>query len=187
MSQEEAKPLSQAERERFANGAKQVVGYTNFLRWCANFRRNEVTAHPNHDQVLLLSPMQSSRFSFAIEGNTLLLGVQWHEACWMAAMPFEYATVSDRLYLSVSGREMVSQKLPPLTIGFFVNDPQKRAMMAQCQFLQTTRVTVQDGRVVEIGRAFGLGFPIEQGDIIARLALRDQQLRQKSDIMSRFL
>ncbi|WP_240533886.1 hypothetical protein [Aeromonas veronii] len=114
---DEGPQISPEERARIAKSARQVAAYANFLRWTANFRRDEVVKHPNHDRVMLLSPMQSGRFSFAIEGDTLLLGVQDFEAAWMAAMPFDCAYVSDRLYLSVEGVACMDAKLPPLALG----------------------------------------------------------------------
>lgn len=185
MSDDQLAEISREERARFAKSAKQLVAYTNFLRWSANFPKEELRRHPQHDQVILLSPMQSSRFSFAMEGNTLLLGVQHFEAAWMAPMPFECAYVSDRLYLSVSGVTCMSAKLPPMTLGIFVNDSRKRAQMSTAEFVQPTRVTVQNGRIEEIGRAFGLGFPLNPGNIIEGLVAREKA-RSKTMDVSRF-
>lgn len=177
--------ISQEERARLAKSARQVVAYANFLRWTANFRRDEVAKHPNHDRVMLLSPMQSGKFSFAIEGDTILLGVQNFEAAWMATMPFDCAYVSDRLYLSVEGVACMDAKLPLLALGIFVDDPVKLAAMSAARFVQPTRVHVRDGRIAEVGRAFGLGFPVKQGDIIKHLiAAAKQKLRQQD--MGRF-
>lgn len=101
--EDEGPKISPEERARIAKSARQLASYVNFLRWAANFRRDEIARHPSHDRVMLLSPMQSGRFSFALEGQTLLLGVQPFEAAWAASMPFDCAYVSDRLYLSVQG------------------------------------------------------------------------------------
>lgn len=177
--------ISQEDRARIAKSARQVAAYANFLRWTANFRRDEVVKHPNHDRVLLLSPMQSGRFSFAIEGDTLLLGVQDFEAAWMAAMPFDCAYVSDRLYLSVEGVACMDAKLPPLALGIFVDDPVKRAAMSAARFVQPIRVYVRDGRVAEVGRAFGLGFPMKQGDVIKQLVMAAKERLRQQD-MGRF-
>jgi len=173
------------ERARIAKAARQVAAYANFLRWTANFRRDEVVRHPNHDRVMLLSPMQSGRFSFAIEGDTLLLGVQDFEAAWMAVMPFDCAYVSDRLYLSIEGVACMDAKLPPLALGIFVDDPAKIAAMSAARFVQLIRVYVRDGKVSEVGRAIGLGFPLKQGDIVQYLIeAAKENLRQQD--MGRF-
>ena len=182
---DEGPQISPEERARIAKSARQVAAYANFLRWTANFRRDEVVKHPNHDRVMLLSPMQSGRFSFAIEGDTLLLGVQDFEAAWMAAMPFDWAYVSDRLYLSVEGVACMDAKLPPLALGVFVDDPVKRAAMSAARFVQPTRVHVRDGRIVEVGRAFGLGFPVKQGDVIKQLVVAAKEKLRQQD-MGRF-
>lgn len=182
---DEGPQISPEERARIAKSARQVAAYANFLRWTANFRRDEVVKHPNHDRVMLLSPMQSGRFSFAIEGDTLLLGVQDFEAAWMAAMPFDCAYVSDRLYLSVEGVACMDAKLPPLALGIFVDDPVKRAAMSAARFVQPTRVQVRDGRIAEVGRAFGLGFPVKQGDVIKQLVVAAKEKLRQQD-MGRF-
>lgn len=182
---DEGPQISPEERARIARSARQVAAYANFLRWTANFRRDEVVKHPNHDRVMLLSPMQSGRFSFAIEGDTLLLGVQDFEAAWMAAMPFDCAYVSDRLYLSVEGVACMDAKLPPLALGIFVDDPVKRAAMSAARFVQPTRVHVRDGRIAEVGRAFGLGFPVKQGDVIKQLVVAAKEKLRQQD-MGRF-
>lgn len=182
---DEGPKISPQERARLARSARQVAAYANFLRWAANFRRDEVLKHPNHDRVMLLSPMQSGRFCFAIEGDTLLLGVQDFEAVWMAAMPFDCAYVSDRLYLSVEGVACMDAKLPPLALGIFVDDPAKRAAMSAARFVQPTRVYVSDGRIADVGRAFGLGFPMKQGDVIKQLVVAAKDKLRQQD-MGRF-
>lgn len=58
---DEGPQISPEERARIAKSARQVAAYANFLRWTANFRRDEVVKHPNHDRVMLLSPMQSGK------------------------------------------------------------------------------------------------------------------------------
>lgn len=177
--------ISPEERARIAKSARQVAAYTNFLRWTANFRRDEVTKHPMHDRVMLLSPMQSGRFSFAIEGDTILLGVQPFEAAWMAGMPFDCAYVSDRLYLSVEGVACMDAKLPPLSLGIFVDDSSKLAAMAAARFMQPTRVHVRDGQVAEVFRAIGLGVPVKQGDVVKQLVTAAQTKLRQQD-MGRF-
>jgi hypothetical protein len=182
---DERRQITQEEQARFTKAAKQVIAYANFLRWSANFLRDEVVKHPCHDQVMLLSPMQSGRFSFAIDGDTLLLGVQSFEAAWMAAMPFDCAYVSDRLYLSVEGVTCMDSNLPPLALGIFVDDPVKLSAMAAAKFVQPTHVQVVNGKIAQVGRAFGLGFVISQGDVINQLVLAKKKNLHKND-MSRF-
>ena len=182
---DEGPQISPEERARIAKSARQVAAYTNFMRWTANFRRDEVVKHPSHDRVMMLSPMQSGRFSFAIEGDTLLLGVQDFEAAWMAAMPFDCAYVSDRLYLSVEGVACMDAKLPPLALGIFVDDPAKRNAMSAARFVQPVRVYVRDGKIAEVGRAFGLGFPMKQGDVIKQLVVAAKEKLRQQD-MGRF-
>jgi len=177
--------ISPEDRQRIAKAARQVAAYTNFLRWAANFNSDEVIRHPGHDKVMLLSPMQSGRFSFAVTGETLMLGVQDFEAVWMSVMPFDCAYVSDRLYLSVEGVACMDAKLPPLALGIFVDDPAKRANMAATKFVQPIRVKVRDGRVTEVGRAFGLGFPVRQGDVVKQLAVAAKEKLRQQD-MGRF-
>lgn len=177
--------ISPEERDRIAKSARQVVSYANFLRWSANFRRDEVLRHPNHDRVMLLSPMQSSKFCFAIDSGTVLLGVQNFEAAWMAAMPFECAYVSDRLYLSVEGVVCMEAKLPPLVLGIFVDDNSKRIAMAGKKFMQPIRVKARDGQIVEVGEFLGTKFPIKPGDVIKELVTKEKEKLRQQDI-SRF-
>lgn len=183
--EQEGPQISPEERARISKSARQLAAYANFLRWTANFRRDEVLRHPSHDRVMLLSPMQSGRFSFAIEGDTLLLGVQPFEAAWLLAMPFDCAYVSDRLYLTVEGVACMDAKMPPLSLGIFIDEAKKRASMAACKFVQPTRVTVLDGRVADVGRALGLGFPVKQGDVIKQLAVAEKAKLRQQD-MGRF-
>ena len=178
----EGPKISLEERTRIARSARQLVSYVNFLRWAANFRRDEITRHPNHDRVMLLSPMQSGRFSFAIEGDTLILGVQAFEAAWAAYMPFECAYVSDRLYLCVQGVGCMDAKMPPLTLGIFVDDSKKRALMSTALIVQPVRVTVRDGAVDEVGRAVGVAFPMKTGDIIKQLVLTAREQPRQQDM-----
>lgn len=182
---DDAPQISPEERARIAKSARQMAAYANFLRWAANFRRDEVVKHPNHDRVMLLSPVQSGRFSFAIEGDTLLLGVQDFEAAWMAAMPFDSAYVSDRLYLSVEGVACMDAKFPPLALGIFVDDAAKRRAMSAARFVQPVRISVRDGCIAEVGRALGLGFPIRQGDVIKQLVVAAKEKLRQQD-MGRF-
>jgi hypothetical protein len=117
--------ISAEDRARIAKAARQLAAYTNFLRWCANFRKDEVSRHPRSERVVLLSPMQSGRFAFRVQGNTGELGVQPFELAWMSCMPFDRAYVTDRLYLSVEGVACLDSGLPSLGIGIFIDDQAK--------------------------------------------------------------
>ncbi|WBM32210.1 hypothetical protein [Pseudomonas sp. NY11382] len=177
--------ISAQERARVARAARQLVGYANFLRWTANFKRDEVLRHPEHDRVMLLSPMQSGRFSFALEGETLYLGVQPFEAAWVSNMPFEAAYVSDRLYLSVNGVNFMDSRMPALALGIFVDDAGKRARMAAARFVQCVQVAVRDGYVVEVGELCGEPVEMRQGDVVRQLRETRQAKVQQQD-MGRF-
>lgn len=177
--------ISAEERARVARAAKQVVAYANFLRWTANFKRDEILRHPRHDQVMLLSPMQSGRFSFALEGNTLFVGVQPFEAAWAAAMPFQAAYVSDRLYLSVESVNFMDARMPALALGIFVDESSKRELMAGAQFVQFVHVTVRDGYVVEVGEPCGQPVEMQPGDVVKQLQETRQAKVQQQD-MGRF-
>lgn len=173
------------ERARIARAARQVVAYAGFLRWAANFRRDEVLRHPEHDRVMLLSPMQSGRFSFALEGDTLYLGVQPFEAAWASYMPFEAAYVSDRLYLSVEGVNVMDARLPALALGIFVDEGRKRALMARARFVRFVQVSVRDGCVQEVGAPCSEAFEMRSGDVVRQLRETRQAKAQQQD-MGRF-
>jgi hypothetical protein len=181
----EGPQISPEERVRFATAAKQVAGYANFLRWTANFQKDELLRHPRNDRVVLLSPMQSGRFSFAIDGDTVVIGVQPFEAVWASTLPIKKAFVSDRLYLSVDSVACMDSKLPAIGIGIFVDDSAKRALMAQAKWLKLARVHVSDGRVVGVERELGSKIPLDGSDIIKTLAA-DHAAKLKQKDMSRF-
>lgn len=178
----EAPKISKEDQERISRAARQVASYANFLRWSANFSRDEVVRHKSHDRVMLLSPMQSGRFGFAIEGNTVLLGVQDFEAAWMCHMPFVRATVSDRLYLVVESVVCMDVKLPDLIIGIFVDDPKKIALMSKVSHLQMVKMKIEEGEVSSIGRAISLGIPVVKGDIVKQLVVAAMEKRKAQDI-----
>jgi hypothetical protein len=165
-SKEEGPQISPKERERIERASRQFVSYTNFIRWATNFRADEIRAHPKHKAVKILSPVQSGRFSFAIEGDTILLGTQEFEGVWMNTMPWDAAYVSDRLYLSVNSTKIMDANLHALALGLFIDDEAKRARMRNAKFVQIVPVRAMDGHVVEVQRALGLGFPIRQGDVV---------------------
>lgn len=186
MADEEGSELSPADKKRFSKAARQLASYINFMRWTANFRRNEVLPHPRHRQILLLSPMQSSRFCFAMEGETIMLGVQDFECAWAAQMPIECAYISDRLYLVVKGVPVISGRMSDMAIGIYVDDEKKRQRMREANFVQLVRVDVEDGRVAQVGRAIGLGFELRRGDIVNQLE-EVRLAEQKTTDVSRFL
>lgn len=177
--------ISAEEQARIARAARQVVAYANFLRWTANFKRDEVLRHPEHDRVMLLSPMQSGRFSFALEGDTLYVGVQPFEAAWASYMPFEAAYVSDRLYLSVEGVNFMDSRMPPLALGIFVDESGKRALMASARFVRFVQVSVRDGCVVEVGEPCGDPIEMGAGDVVCQLR-EARQAKVKQQDMGRF-
>ncbi|WP_298601338.1 hypothetical protein [uncultured Zoogloea sp.] len=182
---DEGPQISPEERARIAKAAKQVAAYANFLRWSANFQKDEFTRHPRHDRVILLSAMQSGRFSFAVESDTIYLGVQPFEAVWLSTLPIDKVYVSDRLYLSIEGVACMDSKLPALGIGIFVDDQAKRAEMAAAKWLQPVRVEVSEGRVVSVDREIGTRVPVTGSDIITALAsVAKAKLKQQD--MSRF-
>lgn len=182
---DEGPQISPEERARFARAAKQVAAYANFLRWSANFQKDELTRHPRHERVLMMSPMQSGRFSFAVEGDTIYLGVQPFEAIWMATLPLDKAFVSNRLYLSIEGVACMDSKLPALGLGIFVDDQAKRKTMAAAKWLQPVQVRVADGRVVGVDRHIGQRVPVDGTDIIGALATAAKAKLKQQD-MSRF-
>ena len=177
--------IAPRDKARVARAARQLVGYTNLLRWAASFQREEMQRHPSHDQVMLLSPMQSGRFSFALEDDTLYVGVQPFEAAWAALMLFEAASVSDRLYLWVEAVELGSTPMPALSLGLFVDQASKRALMASVKYVQFIHVTVDEGFVVNVGAVCGEPIAMRQGDVTLPLReTREAKARQQD--MGRF-
>jgi len=177
--------ISPEDQKRIAKGARQLAAYAAFLRWSANFSRDEIATHPSHKQIMMLSPVQSGRFAFAVEGSTILLGTQGFEAAWMAAMPFDCAYVSDRLYLCVTGVSLMDVHFPPIALGIYVADTQKRAQLSQGHFVQPIDIEVENGSVVDVGRAYGVSFPVRQGDVTRGL-LEAARARMRAQDMSRF-
>lgn len=168
--------LSPEDKERIKRSALQLASYVNFMRWSANFRREEIKMHPTHGRkIFLLSLMQSGRFCFLVQGDTIIFGVQEFECAWMAHMPFSCAYVDDRLYLKVDSVECLGAKMSGLTLGIFVDDEHKLNAMKKAKYIQLVRVSVRNGEVTEVGRAFGLGFPIKSGLIKALMAEVDQK------------
>lgn len=76
-------------------------------------------------------------------------------------------------------------KLPPLALGIFVDDPAKRNAMSAARFVQPVRVYVREGKIADVGRAFGLGFPMRQGDVIKQLVVAAKEKLRQQD-MGRF-
>ena len=182
---DEGPQISPEEQARIAKAAKQVAAYANFLRWAANFRKDEITRHPKTDKVMLLSPMLSGRFSYCVEGDTVYLGAQPFEAAWLSAMPIEKAYVSDRLYLSVEGVGCMDSKLPALGIGVFMDDQRKRNQIAAAKWLQIVRVQVRDGSVYAVEETLGPRLALTRQDIVTGLTDAAKAKLQQQD-MSRF-
>ena len=171
--------LSPEDRARVSKSALQLAAYVNFMRWSANFKRDEIKRHPTHgSKIFHLSAMQSGRFSFAIEGDTLLLGVQNFECAWMAPMPFDCAYVTDRLYLQVDSILCMDAKMLSLTLGIFIDEQAKLAEMKKAKYLQLIRVDVRDGCVADVGRAIGLGIPIKN-DLIKTVEHERERVKQQ--------
>jgi len=177
--------ISVDDQKRISKGARQLAAYASFLRWSANFSRDEISTHRSHRQVKMLSAVQSGRFAFAVEGSTILLGVQDFESAWIADMPFDCDYLSDRLYLCVTGVSLMEVHFPPIALGIQVSDPQKRAQISQGRFVQPVGIAVANGSVERVGRPYGLGFPIKQGDVTAGL-LAASVARMRAQDMSRF-
>lgn len=152
--------------------ARQLVAYANFLRWSATFSKEAVQRHPQQPQLMMLSPMQSGRFAFAISGDTILLGVQSFEAAWLSPLPVDRVSVSDRLYLTVDGVEGTAGRLAPLGIGIFVDDARKRQAMAAASRLQLVRITVADGAVASVGALLGTSVAVSAGSTAPLMAGR---------------
>ena len=178
----EAHSISPKEQDRIRKATQQVVAFVKFLRWSTNFPQNEIYPHPNHERVMLLSSMQSARFAYGIDGDTLLLGVQDFEAVWFAEMPFTCAYISDRIYLSVDGTNCIGTKLPPLAMGIFVDDPMKCTEMSKARILQPVAITVRNGEVASVGQALGPGVNILSGDIVQTFFKAQNEKLQKLDM-----
>jgi len=177
--------ISPEDKARIAKASRQLLGYANFLRWAANFPREELSRHPRHERVTLLSPMTSGRFAFAVEGDILYLGVQAFEAVWLSTLPVEKVYISDRLYLYVEGVPCMDSKLTTLGIGIFVDDAEKRQLMAKAKWCQPVRMSVEDGAVQSIGRPLGQRIPMETKDI-ERALVAVADAKRKSGDMARF-
>lgn len=186
MSDDQEELLTHEDKLRFAKAAKQIVSYVNFLRWSGNFRSGEMLTHPSHKDVILLSATQSGRFSYAVSGDTVFLGVQAFEAAWITAMPFECAHITDRIYLRIHSTAVLSGKVPDLTIGIYVNSPAKLAEMARASHIEFRRVEVRDGVVSGVGGTINNPVDIKTEDVITALK-REQKARQKKLDVSRYL
>lgn len=176
--QNNAPDTPDTDRDRIRKATHLLAAYVNFMRWAGNFRRDEVTRHPRHGQVMMLSPLQSGRFAFAIEDRRLLLGAQAFEMAWLATMPFETAHVGDRLYLSTAGAQCLDVELPALTLGIFCDLREKREQMAGCSHVVPVEIRVAAGRVTDVAPPAGQGIPLMPGDVVAAL---QEQSRQQQD------
>lgn len=177
--------VSDEDRSRINRTARQVTAYVNLLRWASNFKKDELLRHPSHEQVLMLSPMQSGRFSFAIEGETLLIGVQPFEAAWMCFMPFDCAFVSDRLYLMIEGTDCLGTNIKPMALGIFVDSGKKRQLMSLAKKIQCVLVDVKDGRVAAVRTQRSALFDLKPGDVVSQMATGAASKRKQQD-MERF-
>ena len=175
-----------ADGSRIDRAAKQLAAYTLFLRWSSNFPKEELVRHPRDARVMLLSPMQSGRFTFALDDETVYLGVQSFEAAWLATLPIDQVHVSDRLYLSVNGVNCIDSKLPPLAIGIFVDDAGKRSAMSSARWLQPVHLQVAAGQVTAVGELLGSRAPVSATDIVGSRAQVAREHVAQQD-MSRFL
>jgi hypothetical protein len=176
--------ISAEDRARMAKAARQLAAYTNFLRWCANFQKDEVSRHPRSDRVILLSPMQSGRFAFRLQGEMGELGVQPFEVAWMSCMPFDRAYVTDRLYLSVEGVVCLNGSLASLGIGIFVDDHAKRQKLATVTSLRLIEARFCNGRLTPADREISAQLPVSGEDIANVFAARTR-LQQRD--AARFL
>lgn len=167
-----------AERHAAARAARQLAGYANLLRWSANFGKQTMRRHPGHQQVLLLSPMQSGRFAFCVAGDTILLGVQSFEFAWLGTLPVDRVYVSDRLYLATDGVACLDGRLAPLALGIFVDDERKRRALAAARSLRLVRMTVAGGSVAALDGAPGAPVAVSAEDIVAALAARARARQQ---------
>jgi hypothetical protein len=185
MAKDEQRPPTQAEIDqkiRIAKAAKQLAAYATFLRWSCNFKKDEILSHPKHRSVKLLSPMISGRFAFAIEDETLYLGVQPFEAVWFEFMPWSNAYISDRLYLAAESVECMEGKLTALGVGIFVDTSVKRTSMKQVKNVQCVVMEVEEGEIVSIGKLLGPAIPLGSGDVINALQEKADARRNTQDI-----
>lgn len=170
---QEKPAVSPKDKARIAKAARQVSAYANFLRWTTNFGMNEVRQHPNDNRIILLSPMISGRFAFRIVGDVLQLGVQPFEAVWMASMPFVQAYLSDRLYLMVEGVDCMDAKLPPVTLGIFVDLSSKLQAMQAANHIELVAMVVDDGEGYGSDHRLGQDLiPVAVKDVVHEARLR---------------
>lgn len=174
--------IPEEDRKRIQKATSLLAGYINFMRWAGNFRQNEIQKHPRHANIVMLSPLQSSRFAYSVQGSTLLLGTQHFELAWLTVLPFEVAYVSDRLYLSVSGVRCLEVGLPPITIGLWFNHKSKLEEISACSYVTPVEMTVIDGVVTDVGRPLGLGIPVKKADVVAALQQEAKEAMNQTDL-----
>jgi hypothetical protein len=150
--------------------ARQLPAYGQFLRWAGSLGADGLDSHPAHSAIKLLSPVVSGRFTFAVDGGVLYLGVQPFEAVWVELMPWSRAMVADRLYLCVDPIDCLDVRLPALVLGIFVDMEAKRTLMRESSMLQFTAVCVSGGRVTAVGEALGDAVPLIAGGLDEYLA-----------------
>ncbi|MNH41938.1 hypothetical protein D3C79_1035330 [compost metagenome] len=76
-------------------------------------------------------------------------------------------------------------RMPPLALGIFVDEGEKRVLMAAARFVQLVQVSVRDGYVVEVGQPCGEPVEMRPGDVVRQLRETRQAKVQQQD-MGRF-
>jgi hypothetical protein len=142
--------LSKDDKLRLSRGTYMIAGLGNFLRWTASFNQFEISQHPNHRSVKVLSMLQSGRFALAFTDHEAILGVQQNESPWMKDIPFDHAIVDDRLYLTMPEIEVMNIKFPSMTIGITIESSNKLIKLASMKFLRFMSIEVRNGVVVDV-------------------------------------
>lgn len=175
MSQKEQITLDPEVQERLQRLRAQSIGYVNFIRWANRFPQNELKQHPNHRDVMLLSPQQCLRFAIAVQGEITYIGVQDVEAAWLQSIPFDTAYVSDRLYLVVNATRSSSLKASRLALGFLVMNPSLLDRIKATRFIQLVRIIPENGKVVSLmDDANDVLIPLRCQDIVSALLQMDK-------------
>lgn len=185
MAKEEDKPKIDPEKQaEMELKARRVIAQTLFLRWTSNFPKDTLFKHPESQEIIMLPPMLSSKFSFAIQSTSLFLGVQAFEAPWMLSLPWECAYASDALYLKINKMEVMNVKLPAYVLGLFVETSEKLSQMQHAKHLQFIQTEVSEGKVVSYGKATGLGIPVYSESIVNALREEKQRAQKALNIQS---
>lgn len=158
--------ISAKDKSRLSKAAVQVTAFGNFIRWANTFQQHELKPHPNKSSIMLFSTLQSGRFTYCIQDDELILGVQENEAVWLSLLPIELVTIDDRIYFTTVGVECMDIKIKPLTIGLLVDSKQKLNQMRDVSFLRCFAVKVAHGKVVEVGEEIKKPLYVSTGNII---------------------